>query len=62
MSRRLRDVAVTVVSAVCLAGAGGGVILPLVSASWRKPALAWAILIAALALTARCRHRRRPSP
>jgi hypothetical protein len=58
VARRLKAAAVTLAAGICVAGPLAGVVLPLVPAAWRRPALAWGILLAAVAFVAWVRRRR----
>ena len=62
MLSRLREVIVIVALAVCLAGPVAAVVLSLLPAAWRRPPVAWGILLAAGAIVSRLRRRRGPAP
>jgi hypothetical protein len=58
----LRELAVTVAAAVCLAGPVAAAVVPLVPPAWRGAPLVWGILLLAVAVVAafrRCRRTRR---
>jgi len=58
MWTRLRDVLVTALSAVCLAGPISAIVLPLAPSAWRRPVLVWGILLGAIAFVAWLRRKR----
>jgi hypothetical protein len=58
----VREALVTVAAAVCLAGPIAAVAVPLSPPACRRPALAWAILLASLACVVRFRRRHRRGP
>jgi hypothetical protein len=53
----LRELAVTVAAAVCLAGPVAAAVVPLVPPAWRGAPLVWGILLGAVVLVARLRRR-----
>jgi len=61
MRALLREFAVTVAAAACLAGPVAATVVPLSPTAWRRPLLVWGILLCAVALVAcfRRRHWRR---
>jgi hypothetical protein len=62
MLSRIRDVIVIAALAVCLGGPVAAVVLPLLPAAWRRPPVAWGILLAAGAVVGWLRRRRGVSP
>jgi hypothetical protein len=58
MRTRLRNLLVTAACAVCLAGPVSAVVLPLAPEALRRPALAWGILLGAIAVVAWLRRKR----
>ena len=54
----LREAIVTVAAAVALAGPVAAIVIPFLPAAWRRPPLAWGILLGAGAILAWCRRRR----
>jgi hypothetical protein len=58
MRRLVREAVVVMGSAVLLAGPVSAVAVPLAPAAWRRPSLAWAILLGAVAVVTLFRSRR----
>ena len=57
MWRRAKEAIVTVAAGVCLAGPVAAVVVPLLPPAWRRPAVAWAILLGSIVLVAGVRRR-----
>jgi hypothetical protein len=55
----LRELAVTVAAAACVAGPVAAIVVPLTPPAWRGAPLVWAILLGAVVLVARLRGRHR---
>jgi peptidoglycan/LPS O-acetylase OafA/YrhL len=62
MRRLLREAAVTIAAALCLAGPVAAAVVPLSPPAWRRPQLVWAILLGSIALVVRIRRGRWRAP
>jgi hypothetical protein len=54
----IREALVVAGAALCVAGPVAAILVPLAPAAWRRPSLAWAILLASAAAVACVRRRR----